>query len=348
MKKLNLASISAGLNTVQALAQQNAGISHSELIDASLIDLAEKNSYAAYDNDDSIRDLADRIEEVGLLQPLGVIAHGDRYTLFDGEHRFKAITTHLHWKKIPCNVFDGISENRAQLMLHIANGHREYTPSQKLALYEEFTELLQQMKDAGEFHGGIQRGVANLLQVSDRQARTYRMMSEHLTPEEKQEVQDNILPFSAAQQRAGERRDMATAPEKSATKQSESTSAFSEPSKTNASSPKEERFSEEDREILLFRYIPLMYDVKRLFRYYRTKWPTPAEAIKAVLKPRYGLHAGGGSDYDFEQRSNKTYVSSKGNSKYDVTFTYSEIDAAIRQMFRDGILLPKNSKEDDE
>ena len=82
MKKLNLGNITAGLETLKGLQEQNASVARSEQIRADLIDLAEKNSYAADDTEDSIRDLADQIEECGLLNPLGVIEHNGRYTLF--------------------------------------------------------------------------------------------------------------------------------------------------------------------------------------------------------------------------------------------------------------------------
>lgn len=142
MKKLNLGNINAGLSTIKELANENAGIARDELIDVSLIDFANKNTYAANDTDDSIRDLADQIETVGLLNPLGVIQSGNRYKLFSGERRYRAITQYLHWDKIPCRIFEGVSAGRAQLMLHIANGGRDYTAEQKLTLYEEYRELL--------------------------------------------------------------------------------------------------------------------------------------------------------------------------------------------------------------
>ena len=56
MKKLNLGNINAGLSTIKELANENAGIARDELIDVSLIDFANKNTYAANDTDDSIRD----------------------------------------------------------------------------------------------------------------------------------------------------------------------------------------------------------------------------------------------------------------------------------------------------
>ena len=160
MKKLNLGNINAGLSTIKELANENAGIARDELIDVSLIDFANKNTYAANDTDDSIRDLADQIETVGLLNPLGVIQSGNRYKLFSGERRYRAITQYLHWDKIPCRIFEGVSAGRAQLMLHIANGGRDYTAEQKLTLYEEYRELLNELKASGEFKGGIQKGVA--------------------------------------------------------------------------------------------------------------------------------------------------------------------------------------------
>ena len=45
--------------------------------------------------DRSYKELAANIDEVGLLTPLGVIVNGNRYTLFSGERRFRAITTYL-------------------------------------------------------------------------------------------------------------------------------------------------------------------------------------------------------------------------------------------------------------
>ena len=214
MKKLNLGNINAGLSTIKELANENAGIARDELIDVSLIDFANKNTYAANDTNDSIRDLADQIETVGLLNPLGVIQSGNRYKLFSGERRYRAITQYLHWDKIPCRIFEGVSAGRAQLMLHIANGGRDYTAEQKLTLYEEYRELLNELKASGEFKGGIQKGVAELMHVSDRQVRTYRTMSEQLTEPEKVDLAAGTLKFGEAQNIAVERAAKATQPSK--------------------------------------------------------------------------------------------------------------------------------------
>lgn len=217
MKKLNFGTIADGLNTLQNALEQNSGIGWSELVDANSIDFAEKNSYAADDTDETIRDLADQIEVAGLLSPLGVIKEGTRYRLFSGERRYKAITTYLHWEKIPCQVFEGVSPNKAQLMLHMANGAREYSPARKLELYEEYNALLREMKANGEFTGPIQKGVAELLNVSDRQVRTYRTMAEQLTQEEKEAVSSGSLSFGDAKQVAVERAAESKIPEETGT-----------------------------------------------------------------------------------------------------------------------------------
>ncbi len=205
MKKLDLGTINAGLSSLQDSLEQNTVIGWDELVDTDAIDFAEKNSYAADDTDDMIRELADQIEVAGLLNPLGVIKEGNRYRLFSGERRYRAITTYLHWEKIPCRVFKGVSPNKAQLMLHMANGARDYTPARKLELYEEYNDLLRRMKENGEFSGPIQKGVAELLNVSDRQVRTYRTMAEQLTREEREAVSSGSLSFREAKETAVER-----------------------------------------------------------------------------------------------------------------------------------------------
>lgn len=85
MKKLNLGNINAGLNSLKAATDNAAQNGRFELIDTALIDFAAKNSYAADDNEESYKELAANIDEVGLLTPLGVIVNGNRYTLFSGE-----------------------------------------------------------------------------------------------------------------------------------------------------------------------------------------------------------------------------------------------------------------------
>lgn len=86
-----------------------------------------------------------------------------------------------------------------------ANASREYTPQRKLQLYEEYRELLEEMKEAGEIKGGMQEHLAKLMGVSERSVRYYKQMSEQLTPEEKDDVAEGRLDVKEARERAVER-----------------------------------------------------------------------------------------------------------------------------------------------
>lgn len=346
MKKLNMDNIAANLAIFDDAARDVSKLAYQEEIKVGLIDFAEDNVFGKNDTDEKVQELAKMIDLAGLINPLGVVKQENgRYRLFSGEKRFKAVRF-LNWETVPCRVFEGDTPNMVQLKLFIANSEREYTAAEKLEIYEKLRAHLEKMKAEREFTGNISRAMEDLMQLSDRQVRKYRQMSEHLTANEKEALSAGQITVNEAAQIAVERKQEEKRQERLASPASSTDTAV--PQMDPAPKKYREAFvelSEEEREALLFRYIPIMYNVKELYNYYKTEWPTPAEAIKAVLKPRYGSHGGGGPKYDFEQRSSKTYVSSKGNSKRDVIFTYSEIDAAIRQMFRDGILLRKKSKE---
>lgn len=167
MKKMNFASITAGLDTLKDVMQQNAEIAQDKLIDVSFIDFAPQNTFAADDTDESIRELADSIELLGLLEPLVVVRDDDRYTLIAGERRYRAITQCLHWGTVPCRVFDGeaLSRNRKQLMLHEANGQRDLSAGRQLQIFEEYNALLEEMMQNGEYTGAKLGLIAKKIQT---------------------------------------------------------------------------------------------------------------------------------------------------------------------------------------
>lgn len=188
MKKMDFASITAGLDTLKDVMQQNAEIAQDKLIDVSSIDFAPQNTFAADDTDESIRELADSIELLGLLEPLVVVRDNDRYTLIAGERRYRAITECLHWSTVPCRVFDGeaLSRNRKQLMLHEANGQRDLSAGRQLQIFEEYNALLEEMMQNGEYTGTKLGLIAKKMQISDRQVRKYKRIAEQLTQQEKE------------------------------------------------------------------------------------------------------------------------------------------------------------------
>ena len=234
MKKMNFASITAGLDTLKDVMQQNAEIAQDKLIDVSFIDFAPQNTFAADDTDESIRELADSIELLGLLEPLVVVRDNDRYTLIAGERRYRAITQCLHWSTVPCRVFDGeaLSRNRKQLMLHEANGQRDLSAGRQLQIFEEYNALLEEMMQNGEYTGTKLGLIAKKMQISDRQVRKYKRIAEQLTQQEKEMLAAGELTVNEASRLAVARSKKAEPSSGSGEQpeaQSEPSSGFGEP-----------------------------------------------------------------------------------------------------------------------
>lgn len=366
MKGLNITGITAGLDMIKGIVDEANSIARDELVDADLIDFAAKNSYASEDTEESVKELADQIEAVGLLNPLGVIKEGGRYTLFSGERRYRAITQHLQWEKIPCRIFENVTPSRAQLMLHVANGAREYSPAKKLELYEEYSELLRQMKESGEFTGPLQNGIANLLNVSTRQVRTYRMMVEQLRPEEKKAVSDGEMSFGDAKAVAGARAeiekngtgsgfektrnpDYSNSAPKEEAMEAASLEGTDETEKPEIGTGSDFEMTSEIRMGLLEKAVREIWGWKKLYDTYVYKMPTTQEAIKEILRPAHGYRYGVLVSTTFDDVVACQYTCTsqlmeleietrqEQSEQTKVTYKYAEIDALVRQLYREQV-----------
>ena len=175
MGKINFANIQSALGKAKEAAAPLQNKGHTENVPVDFIVLADKNIYNESDNDESIKELADNIEACGLLHPITVNKIGtEKFQIISGERRFRAINEYLHWKSVPCMVFEGLSAEAAQLKLCMANlAVREYTASQKYKFYLEVKALLEKMKASGEYKGGLQKGIAEILNVTKRQVARY-------------------------------------------------------------------------------------------------------------------------------------------------------------------------------
>ena len=332
MKKMNFASITAGLDTLKDVMQQNAEIAQDKLIDVSFIDFAPQNTFAADDTDESIRELADSIELLGLLEPLVVVRDNDRYTLIAGERRYRAITECLHWSTVPCRVFDGeaLSRNRKQLMLHEANGQRDLSAGRQLQIFEEYNALLEEMMQNGEYTGTKLGLIAKKMQISDRQVRKYKRISEQLTQQEKEMLAAGELTVNEASRLAVARSKKAEPSSVSGElpeAQSEPSSGFGElpeaqpepssvsgelpeaqpepssgseeppeaqPEPSSGSIEEVERFkTPEARKALLEEIILSAYiwTPEKLYADYVQQMPTTKEAIAEIIKPRYNFRS---------------------------------------------------------
>lgn len=134
----------------------------------------EKNFYHV---DSTEQDLAESIQVVGLLEPLGVVPVGPiMYRLISGHRRFKAIRYlctsgpegREKWKTVPCIVYEKPEDaDREILMVIHANAQRVKTPQEIAREAKEVTEILTRMKAAGaELPGRMRDRVAEALKIS--------------------------------------------------------------------------------------------------------------------------------------------------------------------------------------
>ena len=350
MKKMNFASITAGLDTLKDVMQQNAEIAQDKLIDVSFIDFAPQNTFAADDTDESIRELADSIELLGLLEPLVVVRDNDRYTLIAGERRYRAITECLHWSTVPCRVFDGeaLSRNRKQLMLHEANGQRDLSAGRQLQIFEEYNALLEEMMQNGEYTGTKLGLIAKKMQISDRQVRKYKRIAEQLTQQEKEMLAAGELTVNEASRLAVARSKKAEPSSGSGEQpeaQPEPSSGFGElpeaqPEPSSGSIEEVERFKTPEarkallEEIILSAYI---WTPEKLYADYVQQMPTTKEAIAEIIKPRYNFRSCSITLRDLEGEctlNTSKMIVEIDNPRTTVIYSYTEVDAMIRELYR--------------
>lgn len=324
MAKFNTANIFAGLKQAEKLAGQ-IDTAYDAVILTKYIKLAAENKYSDNDTEEDLIALAADIDVNGLINALVVRKISDtEYILISGERRFLSVTRHLNWKQVRCRIYENITETRAQLMLHIANLQtREYTASQKLTFYEDCHALLQKMKSSGEYKGGIQEGIASMLNVTDRQVRTYKTIVDNTTPEQRQEIAEGKTSLKAAYREVTEK------------------NSGTGSGTVKKQSPKKEKAPDEQpaapqadlktlKEVLVCKL-----DCKEDILFYCLNVPTTAEGVR-YLNMKY-LHRGGtvafsnGSSgfYDWKEK----LVITKADG-LEVMYSVGDVDACIREMIR--------------
>jgi len=94
-----------------------------ELIDITLIDPNPNQPRRTFD-EDSLKELAESIRQVGLIQPLLVRKNGGRYELVAGERRLRA-SKMIGLTKVECIVQKDMREERSAMVALIENLQRE-------------------------------------------------------------------------------------------------------------------------------------------------------------------------------------------------------------------------------
>ena len=119
-------------------------------------------------DDESIKELALSIEQVGLIQPLIVRKNGETYELIAGERRLRAVKS-LNMERVPCILDNGgeLSEPDTAIMAIIENLQRE-----DLDFFEEaecYRDIIQSLdmtqEQLAERLGKSQSFIANKLRI---------------------------------------------------------------------------------------------------------------------------------------------------------------------------------------
>lgn len=337
-KKINVNNILAGLDEVKAVTETLSVTPTHENVPTRYIHPNPNNEAAKNDTPEDIADLAAGIQTNGLIHPLAVNQLSDtEYRIISGERRFKAITTHLRWDAIPCTVYHNISPAAETVTLLIANLQaREYTVAQKLSFYRELDAALHQMKESGEYKGGISKGVAQLLGVSDRQVRKYKRITENLTENQVKNV-TNINEAAAA---ASEKLQITLSDEKNNSKT---------PSAPAGTSDLDKNLKALDAIIDTPRIgyaLQNQLDRDATWEFYITQLPTTKEAI-AFLKPKYGYDGNMGWNYPDGESGEITRRSARINIEYgqrQMAVKYGQADSIIREMIKSGKWLQQSDK----
>ncbi len=186
MGKLSLENIAKQMARVEAAMEDTAVISQYQSLSVREIIMNPDNIAAEQDTPESIEALADSIATCGLIHPLVVSKIAEhQYMLLSGERRYKAITTHLDWQHIPCCVYTLDDVDLQTVITNSANLEtRDYTVAERLRLYQQLETALQNLKAKGKYKGGIGRGIAKIMGVTEQQIWKYKQLTSSLTSDE--------------------------------------------------------------------------------------------------------------------------------------------------------------------
>ena len=346
---INLDNISAAFGKVKAVANNISIISHSENVALENIVPSDYNPYNEYDtqnDNEAVRQLADSIAVQGLIEPIVLNkVSKDKYIILSGERRYKAITL-LNWKSVTAQVYDNLDTTTANLILHTSNLEvRDYTSGQKLIFYKDVRKLLEDMKSKGQLTGGMQKALANMLHINERQVRKYERICNELSEDEQEQIINNKVSindgYKAAQERKTERelnskpQPEIVSPETSSPTKNKEILEYEPISQPKPRSKTEEKSNTLDNRFIedmqdnaseaVLDYVFKVYGKDKLLNFYKTFIPTENEAIDYLLS-HFGLVIKAVVNLDSIKKT---------ISVNDDIYQLSYIDMSIRQYIRE-------------
>ena len=143
-------------------------------------------------NESKVEQIADSIENVGVIEPIIVVKNGERYTILSGRHRFRACQQ-IGKTEIPCYIKE-TDETTARYILIATNTDRnnEYSPIVYARAYAEYIDLMKKMGRKAVVNSISEQSGMNRKQI-------YRYLRlNYLIPELQKWVEDSILTIEAA------------------------------------------------------------------------------------------------------------------------------------------------------
>ena len=143
-------------------------------------------------NDSKVDQIADSIENVGVIEPIIVVKNGERYNILSGRHRFRACQK-IGKSEIPCYIKE-TDETTARYILIATNTDRnnEYSPIVYARAYAEYIDLMKKMGKKAVVNAISEQSGMNRKQI-------YRYLRlNYLIPELQKWVEDGVLTIEAA------------------------------------------------------------------------------------------------------------------------------------------------------
>lgn len=161
----------------------------------------DDNVFNIDDSDESIAELAQNIEENGLLHNIVVVETKDnQYLLISGERRTKAMK-HLGRETIKATIRKDLSDLEVLKMLFFANSEtREYTIEEKIKIIKSFTEKLDKFENTDEKEAAqkFRQYVAQAFKITERQAYKLISISSELIEPLKALLFDDVIGINTA------------------------------------------------------------------------------------------------------------------------------------------------------
>lgn len=201
-KKLNNTSVVNRLEELnETIKNDNKKEEITNFIPINSIVFNDDNVFNIDDSDESIAELAQNIEENGLLHNIVVVETKDnQYLLISGERRTKAMK-HLGRETIKATIRKDLSDLEVLKMLFFANSEtREYTIEEKVKIIKSFTEKLEKFENTDEKEAAqkFRQYVAQAFNMSERQAYKLISISSELIEPLKALLFDDVIGINTA------------------------------------------------------------------------------------------------------------------------------------------------------